>query len=121
VVLYNSPLAVALIVVTIVFVVAGAAAQHARLYRLAGLLPDDAVAPFRHHVIASAGAVLLVLAFWLLLGFFSVRQTLMAPSSVPVPAGPIEWSPVAEPAPRIALDRFELPSSASSKELLRER
>jgi hypothetical protein len=125
-VLYNSPLAVGLLVAALVLVGVSALIGQARFSRELSLFERLASASgtppasipssrIRRSVNSTILAVASILLFWLLLGIISFNDAFdVSPSFRP--AAPVEWQRPTSPLLDVRFDRFEQPNSASRRE-----
>jgi hypothetical protein len=130
-VLYNSPLAVGLLVATLLCAGTGALLVYARLYRFAfasgrearfsGESPplQQGLKLLRARVVSGALAIVAVLGFWIVLAAGTFHAAFQTPASFRLPSRELVWSPPTRPALTTRFDRFALPGSASQAERLR--
>jgi hypothetical protein len=101
-VLYNSPLAVALLIATLLGVGIALLPRQAQLAHATHALPDARLAAaLRRQVFGVAAAILLVYALWISLLLLAFRQAFDPPEPLYFPDHEISWSPATETGPAV--------------------
>lgn len=121
-VLYNSPYAVAALLLGLIIASLGVLVVCTRLGRLLRhAAPDTPRGIVRREVRNVSLAILAIVSFWFFLLNTSYDRAFHSHSTAFVPTSRVEWRPPTSPPLSAAYDRFELPSSASRAEHARRR